>query len=89
MSAHVDSLKGDTPHPSSSASEKQGAIQHWRDLSDEQERGAALGLIHPKVAAYNASLYRRTARAIEIELETGKAVCVCCFKPLGRGALQH
>lgn len=89
MSGHVDSLKGDTQHPSSSAAEKQTAIKHWRDLADEQERGAELGLIHPKVAAYNASLYRRTARAIEIESETGKAVCVCCFKPFGRGALQH
>ncbi len=47
-----------------------------------------MGFIHPKVATYNASLYRRTARAIEVELETGQAVCVCCFKPLGRGTLH-
>ncbi|HCJ6265525.1 hypothetical protein ACM7I9_09435 [Pseudomonas aeruginosa] len=89
MSAHVDSLKGDTPHPASSVAEKQTARQHWLDLADEQEHGATLGLIHPKVAAHNASLYRRTARSIEIEIETGQAVCVCCFKPFGRGALQH
>lgn len=86
---HVDQLKGDTPHPQEALAEKHTAIQQWLALADEQERGAELGLIHPKVAAYRASLYRRTARAIEIELETGQAVCVCCFKPYGRGALQH
>lgn len=79
----------DLPHPQPSSAEKHWAIQHWRDLADEQERGAALGLIDLNVAAYNSSLYRRTARSIEIELESGQAVCVCCFKPFGRGALQH
>ncbi|MCY1303263.1 hypothetical protein D9M68_694380 [compost metagenome] len=89
MSGHVRQLAMDLPHPQPSDSEKDWAIQHWRDLADEQERGARLGLINPSTAAFNASLYRRTARSIEIEQESGQAVCVCCFKPFGRGALQH
>ncbi|XAI95210.1 hypothetical protein [Leptolyngbya phage Lbo-JY16] len=82
-------LEMDIPHPEPSSAEKHWAIQHWRDLADEQERCVRLGLIHPKTGTFNASLYRRTARSIEIGVETGEAVCVCCFKPLGRGALQH
>lgn len=89
MSAHVEQLKLEIPHPPASTEEKLSSARVWRDLADEQERGAAMGFIHPKVATYNASLYRRTARAIEVELETGQAVCVCCFKPFGRGALHQ
>jgi len=88
MIAHVEQLKLEIPHPPASSDEKLSSVRIWRNLADEQERGAALGLIHPQIATYNASLYRRTARAIEIELETGQAVCVCCFKPFGRGALH-
>ncbi|WP_186122292.1 hypothetical protein [Burkholderia gladioli] len=69
--------------------EKQRAVQQWRALADEQDRAAELGLTHPNVARANADLYRRTARSIEVEIETGTAVCVCCFKPFGRGALAH
>lgn len=89
MSAHVEQLKLEIPHPPAPLEEKRAAVQGWRDLADEQERAMALGILHPTVAAYNANLYRRTARSIEIELETGQPVCVCCFKPFGRGSLQH
>jgi hypothetical protein len=68
--------------------QKQWAVQHWRALADEQERAAALGLMDGYTATFNANLYRQTARSIEIEIETGEAVCVCCFKPFGRGALH-
>ncbi|WP_287497515.1 hypothetical protein [Pandoraea sp. CB10b_02] len=77
------------PHAPVPLDQKQWAVQHWRALADEQDRAAELGITHPNVAKANADLYRRTARSIEIEIETGTAVCVCCFKPFGRGALAH
>ncbi|MCO7536762.1 hypothetical protein NJH24_18475 [Pseudomonas asiatica] len=54
------------------------AIAQWLKVAEEAERAGVFG---------NAA--RRAARAIEIEQETGVAVCACCFKPYGRGALQH
>ncbi|KDR25996.1 hypothetical protein [Caballeronia zhejiangensis] len=77
------------PHPPASLEEKQSAIAQWNALADEQDRAAALGITHASVAKYNASLYRRTARSIQHEIDTGTAVCVCCFKPIGRGSLAH
>lgn len=77
------------PHDPVPIDQKQWAVQHWRALADEQDRAAELGITHPSTAKLNADLYRRTARSIEIEIETGVAVCVCCFKPFGRGALHH
>jgi len=59
------------------------AIKQWSDLADEAERGAALGLIHPNVAKAQADCYRRTVRALEIQRDTGVAVCSCCHKPFG------
>lgn len=59
------------------------AIQHWGSLADEAERRAALELLHPNVARAQADLYRRTVRALEIQRDTGVAVCPCCHKPLG------
>ena len=76
------------PHPQLTPGGKARAVKEWRALADELEREAELGIIHPATAKYNADLYRRTARSIEIEIETGIAVCVCCFKPFGRGAFQ-
>lgn len=29
--------------------------------------------------------HRRTAQALQIQIDTGVAVCVCCHKPLGKG----
>lgn len=59
------------------------AIQQWSALADEAERMENLGLLHPKVAKAQADCYRRTVRALEIERDTGVAVCSCCYKPLG------
>ncbi|PVZ19956.1 MULTISPECIES: hypothetical protein [unclassified Pseudomonas] len=54
------------------------AIAQWLKVAEEAERAGVSG---------NAA--RRAARSIEIEQETGVAVCACCFKPFGRGALHH
>lgn len=56
------------------------AIAGWLQVADEAERA---GL------TFAANIYRRTARSIELEQETGVAVCACCFKPFGRGVLHH
>ncbi len=59
---------------------KHPAMTAWLQEADEAERA---GL------TFAANTYRRAARSIELEQETGAAVCVCCFKPFGRGALHH
>lgn len=56
------------------------AIAGWLLVADEAERS---GLSSAAV------MYRNTARSIEIQQETGIAVCACCFKPFGRGVLHH
>ncbi|AZY49706.1 hypothetical protein C0J09_11550 [Bordetella avium] len=63
------------------------AVDQWNTLADAAERHAALGLLHPSVAAAQADCYRRAARSIQREIDTGVAVCSCCFKPFGRGSL--
>ncbi|MBU9154175.1 hypothetical protein KTD28_06080 [Burkholderia gladioli] len=87
--AHTQTELALVPHDPVPLDEKQRAVQQWRALADEQDHAAALGITHPNIARVNADLYRRTARSIEVEIETGTAVCVCCFKPFGRGALTH
>ncbi|MBD1554672.1 hypothetical protein [Pseudomonas typographi] len=54
------------------------AIAQWIKVAEEAERAGVSG-----------KAYRRAARSIEIEQETGVAVCACCFKPFGRGTLHH
>lgn len=56
----------------------QSAIDQWLLVAEEAERAGVSG-----------RAYRRTARSLEIQQETGVAVCACCFKPFGRGTLQH
>lgn len=56
------------------------AISGWLMVADEAER---TGL------TFAANMYRRTARSIEIQMETGIAVCACCLKPFGRGTLHQ
>ena len=69
-------------------SEKMIAIAQWLNLAEQQEREAALGVQDIDVAKHNAALYRKVARSIEVGIETGVSVCVCCWKPFGRGTLQ-
>lgn len=76
------------PHPPATYDEKKWAVMHWNKLADEAECNATLGLTHPNVAAVQADCYRRTARAIQHEIDTGVAVCSCCFKPFGEG-MKH
>ncbi len=64
----------------------------WNDLAAQEERMAIFyemkGLPYGSVESYwkRAELYRRTSTALEIQIETGVAVCSCCFKPFGRAA---
>lgn len=74
------------PHPPVPLEEKERAVAHWLMLAEEAERGAELGLIHPSVASAQANCYRRAASSIKHEIDTGEAVCSCCFKTFGRGS---
>lgn len=56
----------------------QPAIDQWIHVAEEAERAGVSG-----------NAYRRAARSLEIQQETGIAVCACCFKPFGRGVLHH
>lgn len=74
-------------HPEATLEEKLAGIKAWNDLADELDRAIDLKIaLSPDTNRYNATLYRKTARAIQHEIDTGVAVCVCCWKPLGRGA---
>ena len=52
------------------------AIDQWLDLASNES------------SEIRADIYRRTAKALLIEFQTGVAVCSCCFKPFGRGSLS-
>lgn len=66
------------------------AITQWQALADEERQKIKLGLCcGSSTSAYaRIRVYERTVKALEIELETGVAVCSCCHKPFGRGALH-
>jgi hypothetical protein len=59
------------------------AIKQWAALADEEDRAAEMGITDPKTAKFRANVYRRTVRALEIQRDTGIAVCSCCHKPFG------
>lgn len=65
------------------------AISAWATLADDEDRAASLGLTHPSVAKARAAIYRRTVKALEIQRDTGIAVCSCCHKPFGNGVLHY
>lgn len=46
-------------------------MEHWNKLADDVERRADLGLLDTNVAKERADCYRRTARAIQHEIDTG------------------
>ena len=64
----------------------------WDDLARQEEQMALFyeksGFPYGNVDSYwkRAEVYRRTSTAIEMQIETGVAVCSCCFKPFGRAA---
>lgn len=60
------------------------SIRHWRELAEEmtkmaiyEERMGRVGVGYRNKAA----TCEQTARALELEVETGKPHCVCCLKP--------
>lgn len=74
-------------HPVSSLEQKLWAIKAWSDLAGTEERAIELGIaLCPQVNRNNAELYRKTALAIQHEIDTGEALCTCCWKPFGGGA---
>ncbi len=65
----------------------QNSIDHWNALADQEQRmidnNLTCGSDKPFLARIET--YRRTARSLEIQRDTGVAVCVCCYQPFGRG----
>lgn len=49
---------------------KQRAVKHWNKLADDVERRADLGLLDTNVAKERADCYRRTARALQHDIDT-------------------
>ena len=49
---------------------KQRAVKHWNKLADDVERRADLRLLDTNVAKERADCYRRTARAIQHDIDT-------------------
>lgn len=69
-----------------SLEEKMVGIKAWNDLAECEDRAIEIGVaLCPEVNRNNAALYRKTALAIQHEIDTGVAVCVCCWKPFGEG----
>jgi len=52
------------------------AIQQWREQAALFQREGNRAM---------AQTCERTAQALEIQRDTGIAVCTCCFKPFSRG----
>ncbi len=66
----------------------QKAAEHWRNLAaQEREAATTYGWRYGSTNTYEsrARIYERAAKALEIQIETGVAVCSCCFKPFGEG----
>jgi hypothetical protein len=57
------------------------AREAWSNLAEQESQAAILGIKHPLTAAACRDAYLRTVKAIDIQLETGVAVCSCHFKP--------
>lgn len=63
------------------------SITHWYELADQQEWLArhyeASGQPHGSVAGFyaRARVYRETARAMRLGLETGETWCSCHLRP--------
>lgn len=59
------------------------AAAHWRKLAADELRAYELGVQTCKsTAEYRSWIYERTAKALEIERDTGVAVSSCSHKPL-------
>lgn len=66
------------------------ARTHWLKLAEDEVRLAkhweSLGRPFGSTDGYHvrADVYQRTAEAMSIQIQTGVAVCFCCFKPFGQ-----
>lgn len=60
------------------------AIAAWLELAETEDRAIELGITNGSDSAFRfrANTYRRCAKALEWERDTGEAVCTCCFRPL-------
>ena len=59
------------------------AAARWRALAADEIKAVESGIQQCRtVAEARADLYERTAQALEIQRDTGIAVCVCCHKCL-------
>lgn len=64
------------------------SAEHWERLADEAnakakwDRDLGIDLSAPGTSAgdYKAATYRRTAKALRLEAETGRAHCSLCLK---------
>lgn len=70
------------------------ARDHWKQLADDERKMAQFyeesNLYGDTKSFYNrAETYERTAQALQIQIDTGVAVCSCCFKPFGTGTIDY
>jgi len=64
------------------------AIKQWQEVAENADKMAELEIARgssPNAYINQADIARRTIKALEIEKETGVAVCSCHFKPFGKG----
>lgn len=60
------------------------SIEHWNMLADTEDCMIRDGVsMCHQASRARAELYRRTAKALRIERDTGDPVCVCCHKRTG------
>ena len=65
------------------------SVEHWRRLASEAEdqaawdrdRGIDLSLPGSSAGDHRARTYRRTADALQLELQTGRPHCSACLGP--------
>lgn len=62
------------------------AAKVWRDLAADELQMAEIEARYGDTTSHKAraKIYIRCAESLEIEHETGVAVCTCCHKPIGK-----
>lgn len=66
------------------------AAKVWRCLAAQEIRMSEINAKYGDTTSHikRAEIYTRCAEALEIQNETGVAVCSCCHKPIGQG-MKH
>lgn len=63
--------------------EKERSAMWWDNLADLEIRSRELGICCcPPASVARENTYRATAKAIRLEIKTGKPHCACCLKPM-------